>query len=131
MSLSRSLVVLTGLNLVAAQTTYTGCHNHSNVEWCYGPDGAETPLATYALSSSTTANLPPSTPVSTTGTAQTASVTGCHSHGADIYCINGSGEEVLVSLTATPTGELPAQYTGCHSHGSETYVKMLLFQLFR
>ena len=49
----------------------------------------------------------------------TASVTGCHNHGADVFCINGSGEEVQVSLTGTPTGGIPAQYTGGHNHGSE------------
>lgn len=35
------------------------------------------------------------------------------------YCINGAGDEVLVSLTATATGEAPAQYTACHAHGNE------------
>ncbi|KAJ9228764.1 hypothetical protein DTO169E5_9074 [Paecilomyces variotii] len=122
MALLSFLVVLVGLSLVATQTTYTGCHNHSNVEWCYGPDGEETPLATYTLpSSSSTVNLPVSVPASTTTTAQTASVTGCHNHGADIYCINGAGKEVLISLTATPTGEPPAQYTDCHSHDTDMY----------
>ncbi|KAJ5748705.1 uncharacterized protein N7511_010401 [Penicillium nucicola] len=56
-----------------------------------------------------------------TTTAQTSSVTGCHSHGSDIYCINGEGQEVLVSATSTPTTGVPAQYTGCHSHGRESY----------
>lgn len=55
----------------------------------------------------------------TTSSAQTSVVTGCHNHGSDVYCIDGSGEEVQVSLSSTPTGELPAQYTGCHSHGSD------------
>lgn len=56
---------------------------------------------------------------STTSSAQSSVVTGCHSHGDQVFCINGSGQEVQVSMTATPTGELPAQFTGCHSHGSE------------
>ncbi|KAJ5550809.1 hypothetical protein N7461_005507 [Penicillium sp. DV-2018c] len=56
-----------------------------------------------------------------TTSAQTSSVTGCHSHGSSIYCIDGDGHEVLVSATSTPTTGVPAQYTGCHSHGSETY----------
>lgn len=56
---------------------------------------------------------------STQQSVHTASVTGCHNHGADVYCIDGSGEEVQVSLTATPTGGIPAQFTGCHNHGSD------------
>ncbi|CAG8888568.1 unnamed protein product [Penicillium egyptiacum] len=56
-----------------------------------------------------------------TTSAQSSSVTGCHTHGSDIYCIDGNGKEVLVSATSTPTTGVPAQYTGCHSHGSESY----------
>ncbi|KAJ5514476.1 hypothetical protein N7463_004028 [Penicillium fimorum] len=56
-----------------------------------------------------------------TTSAQTSSITGCHSHGSSIYCIDGDGHEVLVSATSTPTTGIPAQYTGCHSHGSESY----------
>ncbi|CAG8131559.1 unnamed protein product [Penicillium salamii] len=56
-----------------------------------------------------------------TTSAQTSSVTGCHNHGSSIYCINGEGQEVLVSASSTPTTGVPAQYTGCHSHGSESY----------
>lgn len=55
-----------------------------------------------------------------TTSAQTSSITGCHNHGSDIYCIDGNGHEVLVSATSTPTSGVPAQYTGCHSHGSES-----------
>ncbi|KAJ5222321.1 uncharacterized protein N7469_008561 [Penicillium citrinum] len=56
-----------------------------------------------------------------TTTGDTSVVTGCHSHGEDIYCIKADGEEVLVSASSTPTTGVPAQYTGCHSHGSDTY----------
>ncbi|KAJ5944484.1 hypothetical protein N7516_004652 [Penicillium verrucosum] len=56
-----------------------------------------------------------------TTSAQSSSVTGCHTHGSDIYCIDGNGHEVLVSASSTPTTGVPAQYTGCHSHGSESY----------
>ncbi|KAJ5681990.1 uncharacterized protein N7477_001930 [Penicillium maclennaniae] len=56
-----------------------------------------------------------------TSTADATSITGCHTHGSDIYCIDGDGHEVSVSATATPTSGVPAQYTGCHSHGSESY----------
>lgn len=55
-----------------------------------------------------------------TTTGDTSVVTGCHSHGDDIYCIQADGEEVLVSASSTPTTGVPAQYTGCHSHGSDT-----------
>jgi solute carrier family 39 (zinc transporter), member 1/2/3 len=37
-------------------------------------------------------------------------------------CVNGNGQIVLVSLTATPTGDPPAQYTECHAHGDEAWV---------
>ncbi|KAJ5774154.1 hypothetical protein N7457_009050 [Penicillium paradoxum] len=56
-----------------------------------------------------------------TTSAQTSSITSCHSHGSSIYCIDGDGDEVLVSATSTPTTGVPAQYTGCHSHDSESY----------
>lgn len=59
---------------------------------------------------------------SATTTAERTSVTGCHSHGSDIFCIKEDGEEVQVSATATPTTGIPAQYTGCHYHGTEMYV---------
>lgn len=59
---------------------------------------------------------------SATTTAERTSVTGCHSHGSDIFCIKEDGEEVQVSATATPTTGIPAQYTGCHYHGTELYV---------
>ena len=56
---------------------------------------------------------------SSTSSAQSSVITGCHNHGDQVFCIDGSGQEVQVSMTATPTGELPAQFTGCHAHGSE------------
>ncbi|KAJ5789720.1 uncharacterized protein N7518_006731 [Penicillium psychrosexuale] len=56
-----------------------------------------------------------------TTSAQSSSVTGCHTHGSSIYCIDGDGQEVLVSASSTPTTGVPAQYTGCHSHGSQSY----------
>lgn len=114
------------LATIGAQTTFTGCHNHTvsstAILYCYGPDGAESARETYL----------PATPVSVAATASAASITsranqtgqstaitGCHSHDTAIYCINGGGTEVLVAATAT--SPLPAAYTGCHSHGSETY----------
>lgn len=106
--------------LVSGQrTTYTGCHNHTEasatVEYCYGPDGAETARATHAVTGS--ASLPESVSASATAEAQTTAVTGCHSHETAVFCINGAGEEVHVE--ATPTGEIPPAYTGCHAHDTE------------
>lgn len=106
--------------LVSGQrTTYTGCHNHTEasatVEYCYGPDGAETARATHAVTGS--ASLPGSVSASATAEAQTTAVTGCHSHETAVFCINGAGEEVHVE--ATPTGDVPPAYTGCHAHDAE------------
>lgn len=108
--------------LVSGQrTTYTGCHNHTEafatVEYCFGPDGAETARATHAVTGS--ASLPESVSASATAEAQTTAVTGCHSHETAVFCINGAGEEVHVE--ATPTGDVPPAYTGCHAHDSEMY----------
>lgn len=108
--------------LVSGQrTTYTGCHNHTEasvtVEYCYGPDGAETARATHAVTGS--ASLPESVSASATAEPQTTAVTGCHSHETAVFCINGAGEEVHVE--ATPTGEVPPAYTDCHAHDTEMY----------
>ncbi|KEF59556.1 uncharacterized protein A1O9_04401 [Exophiala aquamarina CBS 119918] len=122
--LARILFLVALGSIVQAQTTYTGCHNHSSVEYCYGPDGEETALHTYSSIAPTTlstATLPASVSASATITGQTTAVTGCHSHGTETYCINGAGEEVLVSSTATATGDPPAQYTDCHAHGAEQW----------
>ncbi|KIW93657.1 uncharacterized protein Z519_06262 [Cladophialophora bantiana CBS 173.52] len=120
------LLLLTSISGAVAQTTYTGCHNHSTVEYCYGPDGEETPLVTYSLASIlttfSTSTLPASVSASTTtSSGQTTAVTGCHTHASQTFCINGAGEEVLISGTATATGESPTEYTDCHWHGVEQY----------
>lgn len=107
--------------LVSGQrTTYTGCHNHTEasatIEYCFGPDGAETARATHVVTGS--ASLPESVSASATAAeAQTTAVTGCHSHETAVFCINGAGEEVHVE--ATPTGDVPPAYTGCHAHDAE------------
>merc|ERR1712000_698375 len=124
--LSSTLFLFLWVSAITAQITYTGCHNHSSVEYCYGPDGEETPLATYALASTlttfSTATLPASVTASATTTSgQTTAVTGCHTHETQTYCIDGAGNEVLISATATATGEPPAQYTDCHAHEAEQY----------
>lgn len=126
MSLKRlstiSLLWAISTPLVSGQrTTYTGCHNHTEasatIEYCYGPDGAETARATHAVTGS--ASLPESVSASATVEPQTTAVTGCHTHETAVFCINGAGEEVHVE--ATPTGEVPPAYTSCHAHDTETY----------
>ncbi|KAK2604595.1 hypothetical protein N8I77_007508 [Diaporthe amygdali] len=119
---TNSLLWAISISLVSGQrTTYTGCHNHTEnsvaVEYCYGPDGAETARATHAVTVAT--SLPESVSASATAEAQTTAVTGCHSHETAVFCINGAGDEVHVE--ATPTGEVPPAYTGCHAHGAEMY----------
>lgn len=53
-------------------------------------------------------------------TIQDAAITGCHSHGSAVYCIDLEGNEGSVS--PAPSGSsIPLSYTGCHAHGSETY----------
>ncbi|OOO12842.1 zinc/iron permease [Aspergillus oryzae] len=111
----RGLFVASLAASVVHAQSYSGCHTHGSVEYCYGTDGEETPITTHAQATATSVSA------TTTSSAQSSAVTGCHNHGDDVYCINGEGNEVQVSLTATPTGELPAQYTGCHSHGGSQY----------
>ncbi|GFF26536.1 putative ZIP zinc transporter [Aspergillus udagawae] len=115
--MAKALILLSLLGLVHAQT-YTGCHTHGSTEYCFGPDGKETPFPTPTPASKT---VPATTAASTTTAAHASAVTGCHSHGSEVFCIDGDGHEVQVVLASTPTGEMPAQYTGCHSHGGETF----------
>ncbi|KAM5472050.1 high-affinity Zn(2+) transporter zrt1 [Microsporum ferrugineum] len=97
--------------------SYSGCHRHGSVEYCYGTNGEETPVTTHASITSG----PMTTHASTTATAQTTAITGCHTHGTQTFCIAGTGDEVLVTGTATATGPPPSQFTGCHSHGPDTF----------
>ncbi|KAF4150838.1 hypothetical protein CNMCM8927_005487 [Aspergillus lentulus] len=118
--MAKALLLLSLLGLAHAQyVTYTGCHNHGSTEYCFGPDGKETPFPTPSPSASKT--VPVTAAASTTTSADASTVTGCHSHGSDVFCIDADGHEVQVILPSTPTGELSAQYTGCHSHGEERF----------
>ncbi|OJI98326.1 hypothetical protein ASPVEDRAFT_452656 [Aspergillus versicolor CBS 583.65] len=54
------------------------------------------------------------------GLVRAVSITGCHQHGSDVYCITESGEEVQVALD-NPPAELPSEYTDCHTHGDKSY----------
>ncbi|EAW10413.1 putative ZIP Zinc transporter [Aspergillus clavatus NRRL 1] len=115
--MAKTLVLSLLIGLVHAQS-YSGCHTHGSIEYCYGSDGNETPVSTLIPA---TATIPATTTASTTASAHSSAVTGCHSHGDEVFCIDDHGHEVQVSLASTPTGELPAQYTGCHSHDGATY----------
>lgn len=53
-------------------------------------------------------------------TAEAASITGCHFHGATQFCIDGEGNEGYVTPAPASTAA-PKSYTGCHNHGSETF----------
>lgn len=55
------------------------------------------------------------------GVTAAASVTGCHFHGSDYFCINTDGEEGQISPAPTATGDAPSSYTGCHNHGADTF----------
>ncbi|KAL4781373.1 ZIP zinc transporter-domain-containing protein [Aspergillus varians] len=55
------------------------------------------------------------------GLARAVSITGCHKHGDDVYCITESGDEVQVLLDTPPSGDPPSEYTGCHTHGTTSY----------
>ncbi|GFF57141.1 putative ZIP zinc transporter [Aspergillus udagawae] len=104
--MAKALLLLSLLGLVHAQT-YTGCHTHGSTEYCFGPDGKETPFPTPTPASKT---VPATTAASTTTAAHASAVTGCHSHGSEVFCIDGDGHEVQVVLASTPTGEMPAQF---------------------
>ncbi|KAL4804431.1 ZIP zinc transporter-domain-containing protein [Aspergillus unguis] len=55
------------------------------------------------------------------GVVRAVSITGCHKHGDDVYCITPSGGEVQVLLDTPPAGDPPSEYTDCHSHGDTSY----------
>lgn len=104
-----------------AQTTYTGCHMHGSVSYCFNSNGVELAMTTLA-SVPATVTTPASVTASTTAAAQTTAVTSCHLHGTNIFCIDGAGDEVSVSVAGTRTGTaVPAAYTGCHAHGAEQF----------
>lgn len=55
------------------------------------------------------------------GVTAAASVTGCHFHGSDFFCINTDGQEGQISPAPTATGDAPSSYTGCHNHGADIF----------
>lgn len=102
-----------------AQTTFTGCHMHGSVSYCFDSNGVESAMTT--LPAAASSSIPASVSATTTSAAQTTAVTSCHLHATNIFCVAGNGEEVQVQVTGTPTEEPPAEYTDCHTHGSSQY----------
>lgn len=104
----------------AAQTTYTGCHMHGSVSYCYDSEGIELAMSTLTMPISTIATVA-SVAAITTPEPQTTAITSCHMHNTDLHCIDGFGGEVLVLITGTATPLPPAQFTDCHAHGENRY----------
>lgn len=119
-----AVVAATCFSTALAQVR-AGCEVRDGIEFCPSVnDNGEVRLV--AQVPTRTTHFPRNIAARATDSSADAAVTGCHNHGSDVYCIDGDGHEVSVSLTATPTGEIPAQYTGCHSHGSDKYVILSL-----
>ncbi|RMY55772.1 hypothetical protein D0863_13202 [Hortaea werneckii] len=134
----KSIVLASALafgSKVAAQTyTLSGCHLHDSVEYCFLPDGSETPWTTYSETATPSTSLPASTTVTeaasttsseeTTSTAEASrpanpSATGCHLHGETKFCFVGSDEYEVVSEADPSTA--PDEYTECHWHDTELH----------
>ncbi|UKZ79124.1 hypothetical protein TrVFT333_006874 [Trichoderma virens FT-333] len=57
-------------------------------------------------------------PSATAASNDFESVTACHAHGTEFFCMVGTTEyQVIASGTTSPAPE----YTGCHHHGADTY----------
>jgi solute carrier family 39 (zinc transporter), member 1/2/3 len=103
-----------------AQTTYTGCHLDGSISYCFGSNGKETAVATLADSVSTLVTYTSvSAPI--TSAAQTTVITDCHLHETNIFCIDGYGDDVSVSMTGTVPSPVPSSFNDCHSHGEESF----------
>lgn len=120
--MSHSLITAAAIFIVGAiaQTTYTGCHMHGSISYCFNSNGVELAMTTLT-SAVSTVTAPASVAASTTAAARATAVTSCHLHDSDIFCIDGAGDEVSVSIPGSATSPVPAAYTACHSHGSEQF----------
>lgn len=101
-------------------SSYTSCHNHGTETWCMnGSD--EVLFAAEVASASASITSTGSTQASSSSVAaQTTAVTGCHTHGSNLFCIDGSGNEG--QITPAPSGTaVPESFTGCHTHSTETF----------
>lgn len=116
----QSIVAATLLAGAAAQTTYTGCHMHGSISYCYDSEGVELAVSTVTTPISTAVTVA-SVAATPTAEPQTTAITSCHMHATDLYCMDGYGDEVLVSMTGTTTSPPPAQFTDCRAHGEERY----------
>ncbi|KAI1802334.1 Zip-domain-containing protein [Daldinia bambusicola] len=59
-------------------------------------------------------------PLMARATESLAAVSGCHTHGASVFCIYDS-TELQVVVPTTAISAIPPIYTGCHSHGDESF----------
>ncbi|KAF2720953.1 ZIP zinc transporter [Polychaeton citri CBS 116435] len=100
--------------LTIAQTyTLTGCHAHGNVEFCYLPNGEETPWTTYSSAAATNVGVNDSSHVTP------AQVTKCHFHQETQFCM-ASGEEWEV-INTVDKDTAPEHYQNCHAHEEELH----------
>lgn len=127
-----------------APESYTSCHRHGVYTYCmYGDDEVlfsvaatrttSVPTITAATTTPTSTTPPTAAQLATTSPAlslvlslvlsllslEPAMITGCHSHGSAVYCLDAQGNEGLIS--PAPSGTVPASYTSCHAHGTKTY----------
>jgi zinc transporter 1/2/3 len=105
-------------------SSYTSCHAHGTDTFCMGQSNEvrfqmktedhdhESEHQTATVTATTTTN---------SASGQTTAVTACHFHGTTQFCINGNGDEGIVTPAPTNTQSAPAEYTGCHQHGSTTF----------
>jgi zinc transporter 1/2/3 len=92
--------------------------------FCFGPNGSEVEVvaegAFHTEDHSSGAASPAITSAAATGTAETPkTLSDCHMHETQQYCMGPSATEYLMKIPSTATEELPSQYTGCHAHGSQ------------
>lgn len=102
--------------------SYVDCHAHGGDIYCMEPTGSNEVQITLAGAEETAAATTAApTATATSHAAETfESLTDCHMHSTDIYCMAGAAEYVVVDPEVTATQDLPAQYTSCHTHDAET-----------
>ncbi|KAF3174074.1 hypothetical protein TWF788_008783 [Orbilia oligospora] len=108
-------------------SSYTDCHAHATQTWCVAPNGDEVQIAAEAQTTPAPTGADDHeddhdhdhTAGTATSTTVPLSITKCHTHSTEIFCMAGE-TEYLVKATLTAS-EFPPEYTGCHSHGSAMY----------
>ncbi|KAL5339520.1 ZIP zinc transporter-domain-containing protein [Aspergillus crustosus] len=104
---------------------FTDCHSHGETSYCVDADGNDVEVVgeigtdTESTTESTTAD---DTTESHSDSASTdsVSITDCHKHDTDVYCMTADGGEVQALLEDT-TGDPPSEFTDCHAHGDTSY----------